>query len=353
MLRTTKIALAWLCHASGVTSLTLNLQRRRPVVLRYHRVYPDGVVPFYDLGVSRSLFEAQLDLLARCARVVSLEEIYGSLLEGAPLPDGSVAITFDDGYRDNFTEAFPALRRREMPATLFVSAGNVDRGEPFWWDRLASALQTAPGPLELEFDKSTERFALDSPESRGRVFDRLRERLKLLSAARARDLLEAVEVRGGKGVRERALEAGALMNWDEVVEMARGGIEIGSHGLDHAVLSRLPREEIERQVVESRRTIEAKVGLPVRFFSYPNGKREDVTSEVEATVRAAGYRGAVSTIEGRVGPRSNAFMLERKGVTNGMSADARGRLNEALFGAELAGIFDLLLQRRRRGRAVH
>jgi peptidoglycan/xylan/chitin deacetylase (PgdA/CDA1 family) len=150
-----------------------------------------------------------------------------------------------------------------------------------------------------------------------------------------------------------ALETGAVARWDELAEMSRGGIEMGSHALDHPILARLPREEMERQVVESRRLLGARIGSPIRFFSYPNGKYEDVTPEVEAAVRAAGYLGAVSTVEGRVGLQSNPFMLERKGATRGMSAEAGGRFHAALFSAELAGIFDLLLQRRRRGRAIH
>lgn len=353
MLSGAKVALASILHGSGITPMVLHLGRRRPLVLRYHRVYPDGAKPFYELGISRSLFEAQLDYLARRHNVVGLDQLLAGLSEQARLPDRAVAITFDDGYRDNFSEAFPALRRRQMPATLFVSAGNLDRREPFWWDRLASAVESARSVFEVDVGAGTERFELDGPVSRRRAFDRIREGLKLMPHSRARAVLEALETQCDPGVREAALESGELLRWDEVVEMSRGGIEIGSHALDHPVLSRLPSEEMTRQVVESRRTIEARIGRPVRFFSYPNGKREDVTPEVERTVRAAGYLGAVSTIEGRIGPRSNPFMLERKGMTKGASTNARGALNEALLSTELSGIFDLLLQRRRRGRAVH
>jgi hypothetical protein len=69
-------------------------------------------------------------------------------------------------------------------------------------------------------------------------------------------------------------------------------------------------------------------------------------------VRGAGYEGAVSTIEGRVSPRSDPFFLERKGATRGACAGPDGSFDEALFTVELSGLLDGLLQRRRRDRSI-
>jgi hypothetical protein len=91
----------------------------------------------------------------------------------------------------------------------------------------------------------------------------------------------------------------------------------------------------------------------VRYFSYPNGKRDDVTPQVEETVRRAGYEGAVSTIEGRVTRRSDPFLIERKGATEGMCSDGNGDISESLFTLELSGFYDLVLQRRRRDRGIY
>jgi len=331
----------------GLADLLLRLHRGAPLILRYHRVYPDGTRPFYRLGVDRSLFEAQLDFLATHFEVVSLATIVESLRAGRPL-DGGVAITFDDGYRDNLTEAFPALRARGMTATLFVTVDEVSAGRAMWWDRLAAAVQAAPeGASTAGRGAEGPALILRGADSRARGFRLLREAWKTLPWAEVLDHLEQVEADwGGEPT------ADALVTPDEVRHLSRSGWEIGSHTLDHPILSRLEAREAERQIVDSRRCLGEMIGERVRYFSYPNGKRDDVTPTIRDIVQRAGYEAAVATIEGRVTARSDLFMLERKGATEGMCANGQGRLDEALFTLELAGFYDVLLQRRRRDRGI-
>ncbi|HEY7514516.1 MAG TPA: polysaccharide deacetylase family protein [Vicinamibacteria bacterium] len=347
--RRAKLGLARALHGMGLSEAILALRRRSPVILRYHRVYADGVEPLYELGVSRALFEAQLDYLQRHCSVVPLGDVFDGLFHGGALPPRAVAITFDDGYRDNFDEAFPALRSRGLPATVFVSVENVERGMPFWWDRVAAAVDGAPrGPVEIDLGGGIEVVNLDGLRTRRRLVDRACEALKLMPHEEASAVLEALSgALGGTGP-----ATGEILSWDQVAEMAGGGIEIGSHTLDHPVLSRLGADEAERQIVESRRRLEDRLGSPVRFFAYPNGKRDDVTPRVKEMVRRAGYHGAFSTIQGRPSAASDPFLVERIGVSVGMAADAAGDLSEALFATELAGIYDAIFMRRRRDRAL-
>jgi peptidoglycan/xylan/chitin deacetylase (PgdA/CDA1 family) len=338
----------------GLVPRLLHLQRHRPLILRYHRIYPDGVKPFYELGIPRSVFEAQLDFLKGSFQVLPLAEICAALKDPRrPFPARAVAITFDDGYRDNYTEALPALRERQLPATLFVSVNNVDRGEPFWWDRLARAIfGHPPGPLEVDLGHGRRRFELDGIHSRRSLLDHARESLKRMPASRARQTLDELEASAPPGPPHPSLEA-SLLTWEQVGEMQQGGFEVGAHTLDHPVLSQLPPGEAEWQIAESRRRLENRLGRPVRLFSYPNGKRADANPAIRQMVRAAGYEAAVSTIEGRVGPGSDPFWLERKGVPLGATADEKGCFSEPLFATELSGLYDVLFQRRRRDRALH
>jgi peptidoglycan/xylan/chitin deacetylase (PgdA/CDA1 family) len=334
---------------AGLPRTFLRWRERSPLVLRYHRVYPDGARPFYRLGVERRLFEEQLDFLGRYFDVVPLSSIIQALREEQALPRRAVAITFDDGYRDNLTEAWPALRVRRMPATIFVTVAAVEAGKSLWWDRLAAAVQAAPeGATTAGIGLNDPPARLDDGPSRVRAFDRLREAWKQRPWDEVRGYLARCEEEwagDGDGV--------ALLAPEEVTRLAREGCDIGSHTLDHPVLSRLDPAEAERQIVESRDRLEEWTGGRVRHFSYPNGKRDDVTPEVEEMVRRAGYDGAVSTIEGRVTRRSDPFLLERKGATEGMCMDGQGGVSEALFALELSGFYDLVLQRRRRDRGIY
>jgi peptidoglycan/xylan/chitin deacetylase (PgdA/CDA1 family) len=348
--RRLKVTLAGLLGRLGLVRLVLHLRRRSPMVLRYHRVYPDGERPFYELGVSAAVFEAQMAFLRRHFQVVPLQDVFEGLFGSRPLPDHAVAITFDDGYRDNLTEATPVLQRHGLPATLFVSADNVEFRQAFWWDRLAAAVQTATAAeVAVDLGKGTERFAVDGAPARQVLFDRVREAVKLMPYDRFRGVLDQLEAALQPA---GAATADCLLTWPEVETLKAGGWDLGSHSLDHPILSRVPPPEARRQVEESRVRIQSRAAVPVRYFSYPNGKRDDVTPEVKAEVRRAGYDGAVSTIEGRPGPRSDPFFLERKGVSLGMCTDEHGRFSEELFAAELSGIYDVLFLKKLRDRAI-
>lgn len=343
--RSAKAALAGALGALGVTGAVLAARRRAPVILRYHRVHPDGYEPPYELGISRSVFEAQLDYLSREGTVVSLADVCAGLFAGRPLPDRAVALTFDDGYRDNYTQALPALRARGLPATVFVTAGHLDSGRRFWWDDVAgAAFAAAPGEYTLDLGRGPEPVWLDGGPARRRLVDRVCARAKALPHVEARAWLSKLGATfGGAPDEERS-----VLSWQEAREMAAAGIEIGSHTLDHPVLSRLEPGEAERQVVASRRLIEERLGKAVRFFAYPNGTREDFTPEVERAVRQAGYQAALTTIEGRPRPSSDPFKLERVAVSAGMCTDGEGRFCEALFASEISGMMGALLLRGRR-----
>ena len=335
--------------AVGLPRAFLRLRQGAPLVLRYHRVYPDGARPFYRLGVERRLFEAQLDFLARHFEVVPLSSIVDALRADRALPRRAVAITFDDGYRDNLTEAWPLLRARGMPATVFVTVAAVEAGQSLWWDRLAAAVQAAPpGATTARVGLDDPPQRLDDGPSRVRAFDCLREAWKHRPWDEVRGHLARCEEEWGSGG-----EGAQLLTPEDVARLANEGCEIGSHTLDHPILSRLDSAEAERQIVESRRRLEEWTGGRVRYFSYPNGKRDDVSPPVEEMVRGAGYEGAVSTIEGRVTRGSDPFLLERKGATEGICTDGDGGLSEELFTLELSGFYDLVLQRRRRDRGIY
>lgn len=349
-----KLGAARLAHRLGLTRLLLHAQRRRPLLLRYHRVYPDGTQPFYELGIPRSIFEAQLDFLKRHFRVVSLEEICTSLKSpGGALPERAVAITFDDGYADNYTEAFPALRARGLPATLFVCPGQIEQGGPFWWDRLARAVFTQRlEAITVDLGRGAETFPLNGMPSRRAFLEHAREALKAVSTTSARQTIERIEATAGTGPDDPAVEA-SLLSWEQIRKMQGEGIEVGAHTLDHPILSQLLPREAEWQITESRRRLEDRLGQPVRWFSYPNGKAVDAGPEIRRMVREAGYEAAVSTIEGRVSRESSLFWLERKGMPLGSTTDLEGRFSESLFATETSGLYDLLFQRRRRERGLH
>ncbi len=139
----------------------------RLTIVRHHRVYGADERPLYRLGVSESVLEDQLTLLDRLGRTpITVAEGLRHLESGRP--GHRVAMTFDDGYADNVTRAFPILRRHGARATFYLTAGWIEERRTPWWDVLAHALeQGRPGRAVPGFGSAAGGATLDGAGRRG------------------------------------------------------------------------------------------------------------------------------------------------------------------------------------------
>ena len=276
-------------------------------IFYYHRVNDDRD-PYFD-AISTEHFEIHMRYLARNYRVVSLAEAY-RYLEGGESTETVVAVTFDDGYRDNFECAYPILRRYGLPATIFLTTGHLDSGEPLWFEQLAEAIKnTTREHIDLEID-IPRRYWLRTIEeklaSNGRIFSLLRG---FDDTSRRTWFAEILGLLGATGKSERR---GKMLAWDQVRTMNANGIDFGGHTVTHPFLSKLTPQQAEWEVSECKRRIEEETQKPAGFFAYPNGREEDFAKSNKELLRKAGYRGAVTTIWG-MNYRSTDRMELRRG----------------------------------------
>ncbi|MGH7847280.1 MAG: polysaccharide deacetylase family protein [Candidatus Binatia bacterium] len=277
-------------------------------VLIYHRVNSQGDAFFPSLSVSA--FEAQMRYLARQFRVLPLREILRRVRAGKAVEPWTVAITFDDGYRDNFLYAHPILKKYGLRASLFVPTSYIDSGRLLWNDRLAWALKhTERKEVGLSDVSAKILLPLRSNAEKQRSFLRLVTFLKARPDEHKEAALESLVKELGCGSRT----PGALMlNWKELREMAEQGWEIGSHTVNHSILTRVPLSLARHEVCASKAIIEEQLQQPAALIAYPNGKGEDFNAEVKALVREAGYEGAVTTVDGFNGWPLDPLELKRR-----------------------------------------
>lgn len=289
----------------------------RWLVLMYHRV-AEGGRDFRTLCVSPARFEAQARFLKANFPVVSLDRMLEDIGAGRGPGRDSIVITFDDGYRDNHDHAYPVLRKYGLPATVFLTTGHIGSGQVFWWDRvarLAGATRGAKRPARCDVDTYPEDLRqplLDllgsSAEERGRRIDRVASLLKRVREEQKNAVLEDLERQCGGGPEGTCPPS---LTWDEVREMAEGGVTFGSHTVTHAILTRVTPEQARTEVLASKQAIEKRLGRPVRHFAYPNGMAEDHTPDLERLLRECGYRSACLAYGGSNGPHADPFALKR------------------------------------------
>ncbi len=284
--------------------------RRGPrlIILMYHRT-AGGRLREHLLHLRRHYRLLPLE--------TALEELYKPRTIGHSRRDRRplLAITFDDGYYDTYTDAFAVVRELQVPITVFVIPGYVQSGDHFWWlERYRLPLRARVVDARImghvyRLDREDERVALARAIDRGARYARsVAEREAFLTAARTTLAVPAVTEEDEKSVRP--------ITWSEVHEMdASGLVTIGAHTMHHPILGYLTNPaEVRREVRECRTVLARQLGHAVRTFAYPVGKLEHIGSVGMLAVQEAGYAWAVSTLDGCNTPRTHPYLLRRIGV---------------------------------------
>jgi peptidoglycan/xylan/chitin deacetylase (PgdA/CDA1 family) len=233
------------------------------------------------------LFERIVRYVRRHFRVVPLRTLLSDNMD----LNGCLAITFDDGLRNNVQVAYPILKEYGVPATFFVCPGLVDAGRWLWNHEARQRLRrVVASPEEIE------------SVIYGMKRMPLAERLRMEASIR-----EATPAFQPTAEERHEFD---LASWQELRELDPRLVTIGSHTMTHPILPSLDDLDIENEVAESRRLLERRLGRPVELFAYPNG---DVDAATLACVRR-NYAGAVTVEEGLVGPMLDPHLLPRLNV---------------------------------------
>src|SRR4030095_12707956 len=279
--------------------------RPRVQILTFLR-FNDDNDPFLP-SLPTAVFAARMAYIARHYRVMTVEDLAAALQEGR-VPKNALAITFDDGYRDNFTHAAPILKRLGLPATIFLVTGHIDTPRALWFDRLAMAFKSATARRAELADGQL--LSLSTVSDRLAALDAALTHLKRLSDDEVADSVEQLMT----SLRPNLERPKRLMlSWDEVDALRGLGFSIGAHTITHPILSRLTADRAWEGIKGPKAAIEKVLGEPVRSFAYPNGRADDYTETVTQLVREAGFTCAVTTRRGPNDIRTPVLELRRGG----------------------------------------
>jgi peptidoglycan/xylan/chitin deacetylase (PgdA/CDA1 family) len=231
---------------------------------------------------------------------VSLSTIAAAIEDGKELPDNSVAITIDDGYRNFLLYGHPIFRRHRIPTTLYVVAGFADGRLWLWPDQIEFGLQhTSKDCIQAKIDGQSLTLKLTEAERRTEAGRRLREVLKMAPNDQRLRFLDGFGDLCGVEIPAAPPAARAPMSWDELRAVASEDVEIGCHTDTHPILSRVENPvELDREISGARKRIEERLGIPIRHFCYPNGRAMDIGEAAIRCVREAGFASAVTTVPG-------------------------------------------------------
>lgn len=263
-------------------------------ILLYHRVNPAEDRLFSATSVR--VFDAQMRHLAANFRVLPLVEIVQRIQQGKALEPLTIAITFDDGYQDNYVYAHPVLKKYQLPATVFVAVGFTGSNRLMWNDRLAWAIRNATQKKFSALVAGQEQeFSLESEADKFASLNVILEDLKTCPDDQKEKMLD--HLIASLCVRP-ARQDRLMLDWEELRIMAREGWDVGSHTVSHPILTRIALPQAADELKNSKRLIEQELQRPASLLAYPNGKRSDYSHDIKLAAKDAGYLAAVTTLRG-------------------------------------------------------
>jgi len=262
--------------------------------------------------------------------IISFEKSVDLLKSKDDIPENTVVITFDDGYRDNYINAFPILKKYQVPATIFITAGVINSGKMLWYDVIVDAFEkTNKTYVDLHY-LNLGTYSLISKSDKLRATKEVAVSGKYLKRnekeAFIKNILKELGVHP-----ENNINSQSMLTWDDIKIMSDNGISFGSHGMSHTILTTLSPEEAEFEITESKKMIEEKTGIAVHFFSYPNGGRKDFNEAIIQTLKKNNYTAACGLTRGGNDQNISLMELDRYCVTKCMIAGLSGRFSKKLF----------------------
>jgi peptidoglycan/xylan/chitin deacetylase (PgdA/CDA1 family) len=277
------------------------------VVLTFHRVLDDerlrSTASLPGIIVRQRTFERLTSYVERW-----YEAVHPGVVEPGEASERiRVALTFDDAWSDNYPVALPIAQAHNVPMTVFVCPALTGAASPFWPEQISAVLEAAGRRKEVEA-----------------IIEDLKHRTRENRERRIKGLVKEL---AASGVAKKC-STDSTLPWEEIETMGRAGVAFGSHTMTHQILTTVPEETVRRELRESKRIIEQRLGRACDLFAYPNG---DWTPATRTMLSEAGYRFAFTTRHGVWTKQSDRLAIPRLNVCEENLVGLAGGFSPAMF----------------------
>jgi len=278
-------------------------KEKKLFILIYHRVLDDQDY-MRPVEVDKKVFTWQMELLSNYFNVLPLAEALEKN-KTATLPSRAVAITFDDGYSDNYLNALPILKKYGLNATFFIASGYLNGGI-MWNDQVVESIRRMTlDKIDLT-EVGLDTYQIDNEIEKSTASQQIINKIKHL------DVIERQKIADFISLKVEQMPTDLMMTNEQVIKLHQSGMEIGGHTVSHPIMAKLDEQTVEKELKNNKQRLEKLLNTRLRFFAYPNGKPNiDYKAEQVEQVKAQGYQASVSTQWGVVNRHSDPFQLPR------------------------------------------
>ena len=261
-------------------------------------------------------FRQQMILAKKIGTPLSMDAVVEHVRYRKPFPKNAFAVTFDDGFENNFSVAAPILDELKIPATFYFSTGFVGTEKMFWVDEIEDCINRAKVPnilLSLPHLNLPTPMPIRTNEEKIHAITTIKVVCKESAVAVKNQILRAL-----RSATKITPEVGEVANykkisWQQVRELDQSRLyHVGGHSHWHDILSRLPFGEMERDITLCRKHLETTLGRKMVHFSYPEGRSIDYNRAVISHLREHDVICSPSAVSGSNHEYSDLFHLKRE-----------------------------------------
>ena len=274
-------------------------------ILMFHRVCPQENTIRIRGNAGLEVTPDYLDNLVQYLKnenyeFVSLDHVY-NYLSGSSQPKKFIAVTFDDGYADNYTYAWPILKKWNVPFTIYVTTHFPDGEAILWWYLLEDVVLKQD---QINWNYGDSIFHLDCKTTwqKEEAFHQLRQFFSSLEEKKLNSGLISFFGEQKVDLHEKTREL--ALNWDQIKEMSRDPlIEFGPHTVSHPTLSQLSETDAKDEMIQSKKIIESHTGMEAKHFSYPFGTNREAGIREFKLAGSCGFKTSTTTRYGNIFPQ--------------------------------------------------
>lgn len=271
-------------------------------ILTYHRVINvEQNYPFDSdlISATPKTFKQQMEYIKLNYHPISMAEFINAIENNTRLPKNSIMVTFDDGFEDNYTNAYPVLKKLSIPATFFVTTSYIGQSGTIWYERLAyffnknTVEKITVKELSLEFNLTK--------TNRQECYQELIEALKLIDDSKREMILNTLYSEYGNpylDISAQDKKLSQFMTWEQLHELSQNNITINAHSHTHPILSMLTREQLNFELSEPKKLIEEKLNSVVESIAYPVGQEDSISDTIRRETLNNKYKVGFSFISG-------------------------------------------------------
>ncbi len=262
--------------------------------------------------ILEKIFIKNLKSLKKKSNIISLDEIVFNLENKNNLPKNTCAITFDDGFENNYSIAAPILDDFKIPATFYFSTDFIENNSMSWIDKIEYCLEKSKkGIIKLPWKKENINFS----ERRAKIFilNLIRKNIKKNFKTNIDKFVNLISEQCNLKVPNKLnTDLDKKINWQQVKEIQNNSLfNIGGHSHNHISLGSLSPKEVDYQINKSFYLFKKRAKIELKHYSYPEGQEIDYNNSIIKKLKKKNIKFCPTAVPGVNNIRTDLFKLKR------------------------------------------